>query len=293
MKSLRAGRVQLKEAYVFVKDAEAFLFGAHISALPTASTHVIPDPIRTRKLLLNRSELNRLVGAVERRGYTLVPLELYWKNGRAKLRIGLAKGKKEHDKRATSKDRDWQREKSRLMKHSTQMNRNAPSALPLPATAVSCTLQNDTTRTAHQGDQRAQRESSCRRSLLLALGLLRLSEAASLPPPSAASKPAQVDADAHRPAPIRIPRNWLTHGRTYSEQRFSPLAKIDARNVKQLGLAWFARPRHASRPGGDAARHRRRACIPRARGARCRRSTPRRGKLLWQYDPQGAGRDAA
>jgi SsrA-binding protein len=118
VKSLRAGRVQLKEAYVFVKDAEAFLFGAHVSALPTASTHVIPDPIRTRKLLLNRSELNRLVGAVERRGYTLVPIEMYWKNGRAKLRIGLAKGKKEHDKRATEKDRDWQREKSRLMKHS-------------------------------------------------------------------------------------------------------------------------------------------------------------------------------
>jgi SsrA-binding protein len=117
VKSLRAGRVQLKEAYVFVKDAEAFLFGAHVSALPTASTHFIPDPIRTRKLLLNRSELNRLVGAVERRGYTLVPIEMYWKNGRAKLRIGLAKGKKEHDKRATEKDRDWQREKSRLMKH--------------------------------------------------------------------------------------------------------------------------------------------------------------------------------
>src|ERR1044071_2726313 len=102
----------------FMEDTyEAFLFGAHISAVPTASTHVIPDPIRTRKLLLNRSELNRLVGAVERRGYTLVPLELYWKNGRAKLRIGLAKGKKEHDKRASEKDRDWQREKSRLMKH--------------------------------------------------------------------------------------------------------------------------------------------------------------------------------
>jgi SsrA-binding protein len=120
VKSLRAGRVQLKEAYVFVKDAEAFLFGAHVSALPTASTHVIPDPIRTRKLLLNRSELNRLVGAVERRGYTLVPIEMYWKNGRAKLRIGLAKGKKEHDKRATEKDRDWQREKSRLMKQSSR-----------------------------------------------------------------------------------------------------------------------------------------------------------------------------
>lgn len=120
VKSLRAGRVQLKEAYVFVKDAEAYLFGAHVSALPTASTHVVADPIRTRKLLLNRSELNRLVGAVERRGYTLVPIELYWKGGRAKLRIGLAKGKKEHDKRAASKDRDWQREKSRLMKHSVR-----------------------------------------------------------------------------------------------------------------------------------------------------------------------------
>jgi SsrA-binding protein len=118
VKSMRAGRVQLKEAYVFLKNAEAYLYGAHVSALPTASTHVIPDPIRTRKLLLNRAELSRLVGAVERKGYTLVPLEMYWKAGRAKLRIGLAKGKKEHDKRNTSKDRDWQREKSRLMKHS-------------------------------------------------------------------------------------------------------------------------------------------------------------------------------
>jgi SsrA-binding protein len=120
VKSLRAGRAQLKEAYVFIKNAEAFLYGAHISALPTASTHVIPDPIRTRKLLLNRSELNGLVGAVERKGYTLVPLELYWKKGRAKLKVGLAKGKKDHDKRDTAKDRDWQREKSRLMKHSAR-----------------------------------------------------------------------------------------------------------------------------------------------------------------------------
>jgi SsrA-binding protein len=120
VKSLRDGRLQLKEAYVFLKNGEAYLFGAHISALPTASTHVIPDPIRTRKLLLNRAELNQLVGAVERRGYTLVPLEMYWKAGRAKLRIGLAKGKKEHDKRATSKDRDWQREKSRIMKHTSR-----------------------------------------------------------------------------------------------------------------------------------------------------------------------------
>jgi SsrA-binding protein len=120
VKSLRAGRAQIKEAYVFIKDAEAFLFGAHISPMPTASTHIIPDPIRTRKLLLNRTELNRLIGAVERKGYTLVPLEMYWKNGKAKLRIGLAKGKKEHDKRATEKDRDWQREKSRVMKHTVR-----------------------------------------------------------------------------------------------------------------------------------------------------------------------------
>jgi SsrA-binding protein len=116
VKSMRAGRAQIKEGYVFLKNGEAFLFGAHISALPTASTHIIPDPIRTRKLLLNRAELNGLIGAVERKGYTLVPLELYWKNGRVKLRIGLAKGKQAHDKRATEKDRDWQRDKSRLMR---------------------------------------------------------------------------------------------------------------------------------------------------------------------------------
>ncbi len=116
VKSLRAGRAQINEAYVFIKDGEAFLFGAHISPLATASTHVVPDPVRTRKLLLHRAELNRLIGAVERRGYTLVPLELYWKNGKVKLRVGLAKGKKAHDKRATAKERDWQREKSRLLK---------------------------------------------------------------------------------------------------------------------------------------------------------------------------------
>ncbi len=116
VKSLRAGRAQIKEGYVFLKNGEAFLFGAHISALPTASTHIIPDPVRTRKLLLNRAELSGLLGAVERKGYTLVPLELYWKNGKVKLRIGLAKGKKDHDKRATEKDRDWQREKARVMR---------------------------------------------------------------------------------------------------------------------------------------------------------------------------------
>ncbi len=116
VKSLRAGRAQLAEAYVFLRGAEAFLFGAHLAPLNSASSHVITDPIRTRKLLLNRSEISGLIGAVERKGYTLVPLELYWKAGRAKLQIGLAKGKKQHDKRAVEKDRDWQRDKARLMR---------------------------------------------------------------------------------------------------------------------------------------------------------------------------------
>jgi SsrA-binding protein len=117
VKAMRAGRAQLKEAYVFVRGAEAFLFGAHMSPLNSASSHVITDPTRTRKLLLNAAELSRLIGAVERKGYTLIPLELYWKNGRAKLAVGLAKGKKQHDKRATDKDRDWQRDKARIMRN--------------------------------------------------------------------------------------------------------------------------------------------------------------------------------
>lgn len=116
VKSLRAGRVQLKESYVVIKRGEAWLSGAHISALLSASTHIIPDSIRSKKLLLNRHELNKLIGAVERKGYTLIPLSMYWKKGRAKLEIGLAKGKQLHDKRASSKDRDWQREKARIMK---------------------------------------------------------------------------------------------------------------------------------------------------------------------------------
>jgi SsrA-binding protein len=116
VKALRAGRAQLAEAYVHVKNGEVFLIGAHITPLNSASTHVITDPVRSRKLLLHRSEIDRLVGAVERAGYTLVPLELYWKAGRAKLRIGLAKGKKQHDKRASEKDRDWQRDKARLLR---------------------------------------------------------------------------------------------------------------------------------------------------------------------------------
>lgn len=117
VKSLREGRVQLKESYVVIKRGEAWLSGAHISALLSASTHVNPDAIRQKKLLLNRHELNKLIGAVERKGYTIIPLSMYWKNGRAKLEIGLAKGKQLHDKRATVKDRDWQREKARIMKH--------------------------------------------------------------------------------------------------------------------------------------------------------------------------------
>ncbi|GBF30596.1 SsrA-binding protein [bacterium MnTg04] len=117
-KSLRAGRAQLKESYVVIKDAEAWLLGAHFSPLSSASTHVKTDPTRTRKLLLHRRELDRLIGSVERKGYTLIPLSLYWKKGRAKLDLGLAKGKKQHDKRATDKDRDWKRQKERILKHS-------------------------------------------------------------------------------------------------------------------------------------------------------------------------------
>ncbi|HEY4772961.1 MAG TPA: SsrA-binding protein SmpB [Steroidobacteraceae bacterium] len=116
VKAMRAGRAQLAEAYVYLRDGEAFLIGAHLSPLRSTSTHVVADPVRTRKLLLNRSELQSLIGAVERRGYTLVPLELYWKAGRAKLAVGLAKGKKQHDKRAVEKDRDWQRDKARLLR---------------------------------------------------------------------------------------------------------------------------------------------------------------------------------
>jgi SsrA-binding protein len=116
VKAMRAGRAQLAESHAYVRNNEAFLTGAHISPLKTASTHKVADPVRTRKLLLNRSELDHLVGAVERRGYTLVPLELYWKHGRAKLQLGLAKGKKQHDKRATEKDRDWERNRARLLR---------------------------------------------------------------------------------------------------------------------------------------------------------------------------------
>jgi SsrA-binding protein len=120
VKSLRAGRAQLTESYVNIRHGEAWLLGAHITPLPTASTHILPDPTRTRKLLLQRHELDRLIGAVERKGYTLVPLNLHWSKGRGKLDVGLAKGKKQHDKRADQKDKDWQRQRSRLLKSSNQ-----------------------------------------------------------------------------------------------------------------------------------------------------------------------------
>lgn len=120
VKSLRAGKAQLTESYVHLRDGEAWLLGAHISPLTTASTHIHPDPTRTRKLLLHRHELDGLIGDVERKGYTLVPLSLQWKKGKAKLTIGLAKGKKQHDKRATQKDRDWRRQKARVLKSVNQ-----------------------------------------------------------------------------------------------------------------------------------------------------------------------------
>ena len=116
VKSIRAGRVQLKEAYVTLLQAEPFVIGMHVSPLPTASTHVRADPTRSRKLLLNAEEIRKLVGKVEQRGYTLVPLDLHYSKGRVKIAIGLAKGKKQHDKRETEKERDWQREQQRLLR---------------------------------------------------------------------------------------------------------------------------------------------------------------------------------
>ncbi len=118
VKSLREKNLQLKESYVMVKNGELWIIGAHISALNTASTHISPNPTRTRKLLAHQREIDRLMGMVDRRGYTLVALSAYWSRGRAKLKIGIAKGKKHHDKRATEKDRDWQRDKARILKQS-------------------------------------------------------------------------------------------------------------------------------------------------------------------------------
>ncbi|MEO7728219.1 MAG: SsrA-binding protein SmpB [Burkholderiales bacterium] len=116
VKSIRAGRVQLKEAYVIVRSGEIYLIGCHISPLATVSTHFQPDPMRTRKLLLHKEEISRLIGSVERAGYTMLPLDMHFKRGRIKLEIGLAKGKKQHDKRQAEKERDWQREKQRVLK---------------------------------------------------------------------------------------------------------------------------------------------------------------------------------
>lgn len=116
VKSLREGRVQLTESYVIIQNGEAWLFGFHVAPLLSASTHITPDPTRNRKLLLHRSELDKLIGAVERKGYTIVATALYWKHGRAKLEIALARGKQSHDKRATEKDQEWARSKQRLLR---------------------------------------------------------------------------------------------------------------------------------------------------------------------------------
>jgi len=117
VKSLRDGRLQLNESYIVIHNGEAWLHGAHISPMLSASTHIHPDNIRRRKLLLHRLELNRLIGAVDRKGYTIVPVAMYWKKGKAKLEIALAKGKQHHDKRATEKDRDWAKEKARIFRN--------------------------------------------------------------------------------------------------------------------------------------------------------------------------------
>jgi SsrA-binding protein len=116
VKAIRAGRAQIQEAYVIIRDGELWLLGAHISPLLAASTHIRPDPVRTRKLLMRGAEISKLIGKVVRAGYTLVPLDMHYLKGRIKLAVGLAKGKKQHDKRASEKDREWQRDRQRLMK---------------------------------------------------------------------------------------------------------------------------------------------------------------------------------
>jgi SsrA-binding protein len=119
VKAIRAGHVQIKEAYVIVRGEEIFLIGCHVTPLTAASTHVQADPVRTRKLLMHAEEIRKLIGKVERAGYTLVPLDLHYARGRVKLEIGLAKGKKQHDKREAEKDKDWKREQQRLMRQRT------------------------------------------------------------------------------------------------------------------------------------------------------------------------------
>jgi SsrA-binding protein len=120
VKAIRAGRAQLKESYVVVLDGALWLLGMHISPLHSASTHILPDAMRTRKLLLKAEEISKLIGKVEQRGYALVPINLHFKNGRIKLDFGLGKGKKLHDKRDAAQEKDWAREKERLMKHDTR-----------------------------------------------------------------------------------------------------------------------------------------------------------------------------
>ena len=120
VKSIRAGRIQLAESHIIIRDGELFVLNMHISPLETASTHIRPDATRSRKLLMHKREISKLIGRVEQRGYTLVPLNLYYKKGRIKMTVALAKGKKQHDKRDTIKDRYWEREKARLMKHDTR-----------------------------------------------------------------------------------------------------------------------------------------------------------------------------
>lgn len=123
VKGIRAGRAQIKESYVIVRDGEIFLIGMHISPLPSTSTHIKPDPVRTRKLLLHADQISKLIGQVEQRGFALVPLNLHFKNGRIKLEIGLGRGKKQHDKRASAQEKDWARERERLLKHDTRRSK--------------------------------------------------------------------------------------------------------------------------------------------------------------------------
>jgi len=117
VKAIRAGHVQLAESYIIVRDGELWVIGMHITPLATTSTHIKPDPIRTRKLLLNRHEINKLIGQVEQRGYALIPLNLHFRRGRIKMDVALGKGKKQHDKRDTQRERDWKREQQRLLKN--------------------------------------------------------------------------------------------------------------------------------------------------------------------------------
>jgi SsrA-binding protein len=116
VKAIRAGRIQLSDAYVLVRNGELWLVGAHISPLPTVSTHFVPDPTRTRKLLMHAEEIQRLIGKVEQRGYTLIPLDMHYKKGRIKLEVALGRGKLKHDKRAAERDREWERDKQRLLR---------------------------------------------------------------------------------------------------------------------------------------------------------------------------------